>query len=69
MMKKQGVHLRYLKFRARQSGGDKTEKDDIGGGGGEKTAEKSRGFCRPTGSLTNSNKEKGPSERRKRIDE
>lgn len=38
-------------------------------GGKEKTAEKSRGFCRPTGSLTNSNKEKGPSERRKRIDE
>lgn len=28
---KPGVHLRYLKFRARQSGGDKTEKDDIGG--------------------------------------
>lgn len=36
MMKKQGIHLRYLKFRARQSGGDKTEKDDIGGGGGER---------------------------------
>ena len=30
MMKKQGVRLKYLKFRARQSGGDKTEKDDIG---------------------------------------
>lgn len=48
---------------------EETKQKKMISGEKEKTVEKSRGFCRPTGSLTNSNKEKGPSERRKRIDE